>query len=722
MVLGFLAVSLLVGVIGYICVNTSQKALQKAIGESSVSLAVEVLSAIDRGIYNRIEEFQAYTEDLESQKIVIESNEEFEGLGDIQDYINKKDAEWTSAPLEEISPFMEELMGNELTRELREKFKFYKEKYGYKVFGEIFATNKYGANIAQTGKTTDYRQDDEEWWQMAKKDGLYVADVEYDRSADVYSTDIGIRIDDENNFIGAMKVILNIEEVINIIREAKATVKYKTAQFKLTTKDGKLIYSTEDFRFFENISDTLLLHFKQEGEHISYFIAGGDNPGKGEKLFAHANSKGYRDFKGLGWALVIEYETEEIFAPVVELRNNILVISLAVTVLAITMGLSISRVISRPISKLSAATVKISGGDLDTQIEVESKDEIGELAQSFNEMAGKLNESYTHLEEKVLERTINLEEKVLERTIKLRSANAKLEEEIAERRRMGEKLGANRMELYKRTKFLSSVLESLTHPFYVIDASDYTIQMANSAAYPWTLPEKITCYMLSCGRDKPCEGKDHPCPLEEIKKTGEAVTVEHVHCDEDGHRRYIEVHAYPIHDAAGDISQIIEYCIDITDRKRTEEALRASEANYREIFESANDGIFVHDLESGKILSVNQKACEMFGYAREELVKLTVGDISTDVSPYDQKHVIRWIKKTAKEGPQLIEWIGKGKSGRTFWVEVNLKLAVIEGEERVLAIIRDISERKKAAEFLKELNKGLKADAAEIEATVLPSS
>jgi PAS domain S-box-containing protein len=155
---------------------------------------------------------------------------------------------------------------------------------------------------------------------------------------------------------------------------------------------------------------------------------------------------------------------------------------------------------------------------------------------------------------------------------------------------------------------------------------------------------------------------------------------------------------------------------DITERKRTEEALRASEANYREIFESANDGIFVHDLESGKILSVNQKACEMFGYTREELVKLTVGDISTDVSAYDQKHVMRWIKKTAKEGPQLLEWIGKGKSGRTFWVEVNLKLAVIEGEQRLLAIIRDISERKKTEETLHSAFEQSQVRSAETEA------
>jgi PAS domain S-box-containing protein len=129
-------------------------------------------------------------------------------------------------------------------------------------------------------------------------------------------------------------------------------------------------------------------------------------------------------------------------------------------------------------------------------------------------------------------------------------------------------------------------------------------------------------------------------------------------------------------------------------RKRAEEELQKSEANYREIFNSANDAIFVHDIESAKILSVNEKACQMYGYTQGEFEGLTVEDISTGVPPQTQENALRWIKKAVDEGPQLFEWICKHKTGREFWVEVNLRPAVIEGRKRMLAIVRDVTDRK----------------------------
>ncbi|MFH1683000.1 MAG: hypothetical protein ABIA37_04345, partial [Candidatus Woesearchaeota archaeon] len=190
---GFLVIALLVGVVGYTSVTQSKKILQKEIGEGSVLLAQETVDKIDRNILHRIEEFQAYSKDLSLQEAIIKSNQEFAAILDVQKYIDQKDQEWISVPGEEITPFMQELMSNELSEELREKIEFYEEKYGYAVFGEAFVTNNYGANVAQTGKTSDYYQADEEWWQVAKTGYLYMGDVGYDESADVYSTDIGIR-------------------------------------------------------------------------------------------------------------------------------------------------------------------------------------------------------------------------------------------------------------------------------------------------------------------------------------------------------------------------------------------------------------------------------------------------------------------------------------------------------------------------------------------------
>jgi PAS domain S-box-containing protein len=140
--------------------------------------------------------------------------------------------------------------------------------------------------------------------------------------------------------------------------------------------------------------------------------------------------------------------------------------------------------------------------------------------------------------------------------------------------------------------------------------------------------------------------------------------------------------------------------IESAEYKKTNEALQRSETNYRTIFDAANDAIFVYDTGSGKILSVNRKTCEMFGYTREEMEQFTVEDISAGVPPYDQEHAVRWIKKAVKEGSQLFEWIAKHKTGKEFWIEVNLKLAVIEDQKSILAIVRDITERKESEEAL----------------------
>ena len=403
LILGFVSIALLIAVVGYISVSKSQKVLQESIGEKSTAFAAKMLEHIDRCIYSRIETFQQYSRDLIAQRVISESNKEFEKLDNIQAYISEKDREWTSAPKEEVTAFMQKLINNELSKELREKIKFYEGKYGYRVFGEVFITNKYGANDAQTGKTTDYYQADEQWWQMAKKDGLYVADVEYDRSANVYSTDICLRIDDEaGDLLGVMKVVLNIEEAVNIVKEAAATAEYETTEFKLLTGDGKIIYTTEEFKFLQNLPmelSSVLRPGEHEPGHTSYFIAAGDKPGEGEELFAHAHSQGYKDFKGLGWILVVEYETEEIFAPIVKLRSSLLTAALGITILAIFLGLVISKAISNPVGKLAGVAAEIGKGNLDTPIEVESSDEFGLLAASFKKMTEDLKETTTSIDE-----------------------------------------------------------------------------------------------------------------------------------------------------------------------------------------------------------------------------------------------------------------------------------------------------------------------------------
>ena len=128
--------------------------------------------------------------------------------------------------------------------------------------------------------------------------------------------------------------------------------------------------------------------------------------------------------------------------------------------------------------------------------------------------------------------------------------------------------------------FLNNVIESLPHPFYVIDANDYTIKVANAAArMDHRLQDDSTCYALTHESAQPCGTAEHICPLEQVKKTKRPVTVEHIHYDQDGNARNVEVHSFPILDDDGNVIQMIEYNFDITEKKQAEEKLlRAKEA------------------------------------------------------------------------------------------------------------------------------------------------
>jgi len=114
---------------------------------------------------------------------------------------------------------------------------------------------------------------------------------------------------------------------------------------------------------------------------------------------------------------------------------------------------------------------------------------------------------------------------------------------------------------------LQTVLDSLTHPFYVIDASNYRVHLANRVARQMHEQGASTCYALTHGREQPCQGSGHACPVQLIKETGKPVTVEHVHHDGQGQRHTVEVHGFPLLDDRGHVAQVIEYCVDITEYK-----------------------------------------------------------------------------------------------------------------------------------------------------------
>ena len=140
---------------------------------------------------------------------------------------------------------------------------------------------------------------------------------------------------------------------------------------------------------------------------------------------------------------------------------------------------------------------------------------------------------------------------------------------------------------------------------------------------------------------------------------------------------------------------------DIAERMRAAEALRVSEASYRAIFDAAEDAIFVHDIETGAIVDANPKACGTFGYTREEFRRLDVGALGSGERPYTHQDAMALIARAAAGEELRIEWHGRSKDGALRWHEVFVRRVTIGGQERILALARDITGRKVAEAALR---------------------
>lgn len=420
---GFLIVVMLVSTIGFFSIAQSQEFLQRSIGEGSRLLARESMDKISSVISHRIEEiqFQTHSSNSKFQDLVKKSNQEFSTLGseqEIYNYIVEKDIEWVSTSKNETIYLMEDVLNNNISKKLMKNLEFYSGLYNYTLFGEIFVTNKYGANIGSTGRTSDYYQADEEWWQNGKKYGLNVSDINYDESADIFSIDIIARIDDENGeFIGILKAVWNVEEILYILENSllsEGNEQYSKMIYKLLNKDGMTVYSSKKFEFLEDDSDMLTRIYEYSVKKNDYIIMSDVENEEREKLVAFAYSEGEMDFDDLNWILTLEYDTEDIFAPVVYLQNLILLASCIIAMIGLLLGFFIAHSLSKPIVNLKNIVHKMGEGNLDVKIDVKSNDEIGDLALNFKLMAKSLKNNQENLENQVAERTKELNNKIKE--------------------------------------------------------------------------------------------------------------------------------------------------------------------------------------------------------------------------------------------------------------------------------------------------------------------
>ena len=259
----------------------------------------------------------------------------------------------------------------------------------------------------------------------------------------------------------------------------------------------------------------------------------------------------------------------------------------------------------------------------------------------------------------------------------------------------------------------STIFKSFPHPIYLIDASNYRIKPANSAAQADPLSNDSTCYALIHRHEKPCDSTVYPCPVKKVKKAKQPVTVEHLHYDMDGNPRSIQVSAFPIFDVQGNVDQIVKYDVDITELVQMKESLRKSEQEHRILVETMNEGFSMIDENQVRIYA-NQRLCEMLGYEHNEIVDTPATKVldETNKTLFEEEFTRR---RKGKSDPYEITFTRK--DGQKVPAIVSPK-PVFDGKGNFkgsFSVVTDITNLKQTEQALKQRERELELQTVNLE-------
>ena len=591
---------------------------------------------------------------------LVTSNKEFSSLLENQrknkiTELNKKWMEIKSIK----DPFMQSYINNLAAGYLSAQQQLIPGEYG-----EIFLTNRYGALVATTGKLTTLAHGHKYWWQSAYNFGSVIDDRGFDESVGDRVLGIVVPVESEGQTIGILKCNLFLRATLEAFFEKGKHKVYSDENVRPHTlilrANGDIVLKGNENLIDENTILSLSDKMKKGISKSEMVTSNGKKVLVGYtpiKLSFTFNDKqalerqGPRDHSGgnLGddWYFVSFMDIKTIMNPLAYSVKKLFGLGLLLVLIMALTVYFVSKKIMVPIEMLSKGVKQIGKGDYSSMIGVSSKDEIGDLAMSFDIMTKELRET-----------TVSKD-------------------------------------------YIDNIMGSMIDSLFVIDpdAKIRTINKAISDLLGYReveLLEKDVSFLFSEEEEEE-ENTFKSVKLQKLIRDGAISDYEIMFKTKDGNNIPVLLSGAVMRDKDNDITDIVCVAKDITEYKEAERKIH----QFRTALDNSADQIFLIDRNAMRFIDVNETACHDLQYSEDELLNLG----PQDIKPYHTRETLivefdKIIKEQTKTGK--IETVHKRKNGSEIPVEVFLRFFKIEGRDVVIATARDITERKKSEIALKE--------------------
>jgi len=391
----FVAVSVVaVSVVSVVTNYLTQTEITQQVGRNQQILA-------ERLAFETGQELEAQIENLQSVgsqfgEIAENANASFVGTNSgINSQILVIDKRWQSAPDNDI--VIIGILNNDTASKLRD----FQAKFPNHV--EIFLTNKYGANIAATNRTSDYYQADEEWWKVAYSLGkgkVYIGQPEFDESSQTFSINLAVPISYQGKVAGILRSTFDVTALVENFQQGamSAATKIDLRVQNDTLLSGEMLTQDE----LPGLSEAM-------GSYKEITYQGTPSLVSQQPVFSSANSSAHEAVAKLGWSIIVHQDVAEALQPVQQQTRAITLVAVLITILVGFLGFFASQRLAAPILALTEITNKVAEGNLAIRAQIQTQDEIGVLANTINLMTSQLQDTLGGLERRIAERTADLE-------------------------------------------------------------------------------------------------------------------------------------------------------------------------------------------------------------------------------------------------------------------------------------------------------------------------